>query len=152
MLLDVLHCTFLSCINTTDDTLNDTAAEGTVRLMGGSSPLEGRVEIFILGQWGTVCDNRWDFSDATVVCRQLGYPRAVGPRLSASFGAGSGPSWYSNVGCAGTEMNLTECSKWSDYTGSACSHSRDAGVVCASESSRTVNQWSWGAFHATNTR
>ena len=113
----------------TDDTEYDTAAEGTVRLVGGNSSLEGRVEIFILGQWGTVCSSNWEFVDAKVVCLELGYLRAVGVPVSSSFGAGSGPSWYSNVRCAGTEMNLTECSKDFYLTGTACSNT--AGAVCS---------------------
>jgi len=115
-------------------TSNDTAAEGSVRLVGGDTTLEGRVEIFLSGQWGTVCDYYWDLADATVVCRQLGYLRAVEAPRSAIFGAGSGPSWYSSVRCIGTEHNLTECSKSSSSTGSACPHSRDAGAVCSSQS------------------
>ena len=89
--------------------------------------------MFLFGQWGTVCDSNWDLADATVVCHQLGYLRAVGAPRSAAFGAGSGPSWYSNVWCRGKEMNLTECSKTISPFGSACSHSHDAGVMCSSE-------------------
>ena len=115
--------------------LHDTATDGSIRLINGSGPHKGRVEIFLLGQWGTVCDNGWDLADATVVCHQLGYLRALEAPRSATFGAGSGLSWYGNVRCAGTEMKLTQCRKYDYYYyfGKACPHSRDAGVVCSSE-------------------
>ena len=131
-------CPCICAYSHVDETSNDTAAEGAVRLVGGNTSLEGRVEVFLLGHWGTVCDYNWDFADATVVCSQLGYPGAVEAPRYAAFGAGSGPSWYSSVRCTGTEHNLTECSKDIYNFGSACSHSRDAGVVCSSECNCTV--------------
>jgi len=48
--------------------------DGSIRLRGGSTARQGRVEICIEGRWGTVCDSSWNSKDATVVCRQLGYP------------------------------------------------------------------------------
>ena len=44
-----------------------------LRLTGGNIANEGRVEICMNNQWGTVCDNSWGSADASVVCQQLNY-------------------------------------------------------------------------------
>ena len=46
---------------------------GDIRLVGGSYPWEGRVEIFLFSQWGTITDPVWTSDDAQVVCRKLGH-------------------------------------------------------------------------------
>ena len=47
---------------------------GMVRLVGGLIPEEGTVEVCMNAVWSSVCDSFWDYKDAFVVCRQLGYP------------------------------------------------------------------------------
>ena len=102
--------------------------EGKLRLVGGASDREGRVEVYHNGTWGTVCDDSWDITDANVVCRQLNYSRATSALGEAYFGAGSGPIHYDEVGCTGTEARLTDCAHIRVHD---CSHSEDAGVVCS---------------------
>ena len=46
-------------------------SNGEIRLQGGTEELEGRVEICLENEWTTVCDQMWDDTDASVVCRQL---------------------------------------------------------------------------------
>ena len=51
----------------------DNCTHGSIRLVNGGVPNEGRVEICINSYWGTVCDDFWGDPDAMVVCNQLGY-------------------------------------------------------------------------------
>ena len=54
-------------------TVRGICLDGDLRLQGGATPLEGRVEICRNAVWGSICDTNWDADDATVVCRQLGF-------------------------------------------------------------------------------
>ena len=43
-----------------------TAPSYPVRLRGGSTPNQGRVEIWYNGTWRTACDDQWDLRDENV--------------------------------------------------------------------------------------
>lgn len=53
--------------------------DGDIRLSGGSTPLEGRVEVCFNKLWGTVChsvynyDRYWGSEEGQVVCTALGH-------------------------------------------------------------------------------
>ena len=44
-----------------------------IRLTGGPTIYEGRVEVFINGQWGTVCGDGIDTNEAETLCQSLGF-------------------------------------------------------------------------------
>ncbi|XP_072030652.1 scavenger receptor cysteine-rich domain-containing protein DMBT1-like [Amphiura filiformis] len=101
----------------------------SVRLVGGTRPSEGRVELSHRGKWGTVCNHGWDVNDANVICAMLGYEGAAEDGVYRDFGAGSGTIYLSDVDCNGKERSIAQCehADWGDNT---CTHEEDAGVVC----------------------
>ena len=111
-----------------------------VRLVGGSTSTEGRVEVFYNGLWGTICDDGWGLEEADVVCQQLGYIGANEAPGSATFGEGTGTIWLDNMGCSGFEAGLDDCPHggWGAHD---CTHAEDAGVRCSPGTGESINSF-----------
>ncbi|XP_041088339.1 lysyl oxidase homolog 2B-like [Polyodon spathula] len=87
-----------------------------VRLNGGRSPFEGRVEVLAERngtlKWGTVCSEGWGTVEAMVVCRQLGMGFANHAFQETWYWPGEVTAddvVMSGVKCSGTEMSLSHC-------------------------------------------
>ena len=107
----------------------DATSSGDLRLIGGSTYKEGRVEMYYNSTWGTVCDDHWDSLDAQVVCRQLGFSYYGTALTGSSVTDGSGQIWLDDVKCSGSETHILNCPR--NSVGSHnCGHSEDAGVRC----------------------
>ncbi|XP_041657990.1 scavenger receptor cysteine-rich domain-containing group B protein [Cheilinus undulatus] len=106
-----------------------TPSDGMIRLVGGQHRCEGRVEIFLNSEWGTVCDDAWDLPDAKVVCHKAGCGEATAALGESSFGSGAGTILLDNLKCTGEEASLQDCShiSWEVHN---CDHTEDAGVTC----------------------
>ena len=104
-----------------------------VRLVGGNSYNEGRVEVKYNGEWGTVCDDGWSYRSTyvqTVVCKQLGFGSYGSYYRRAYFGQGTGPIWLDYVICTGSETTLASCGHLGFKIIKSCGHYRDVGVRC----------------------
>ncbi|XP_066927214.1 lysyl oxidase homolog 2B-like [Clytia hemisphaerica] len=103
----------------------------TLRLSGGNSSFEGNVEILYKGQWKYICDDYWDIRDAKVVCRQLGYTKAIIATRGSYYPISHNSSyWLDNVQCWGSEPDIDAC-KHRSYGSHNCKHGTElAGVVC----------------------
>ena len=127
--------------------------QGQIRLVGGQTSLQGRVEVCNDGMWGTVCDDLFSGTDAQVACRQLGFSptgrqskkhwlsynitdalylcnTGATSQCCATYGQGTGSIVLDNLGCTGTESSLFDCPHNGLNTHN-CAHSEDVGITCA---------------------
>ncbi|XP_076175062.1 uncharacterized protein LOC143150566 isoform X2 [Ptiloglossa arizonensis] len=119
----------VDCADDSDESPEYCDAPFEVRLANGSSPLEGRVEVRHHGIWGTVCDDDFLNTAATVICRSLGYGGPAVAKKDGAFGSGEGPIWLDEVSCHGNETQLYRCAH-NDWGKHNCNHNEDVGVIC----------------------
>ena len=98
-----------------------------MRLVGGSSYNEGRVEVYYNGRWGTVCNNGWNDKYAGLVCRQLGF--GLSAKL-ADFSPGTGNIFLDNILCTINDTVLASCGHFGIGISVQCDHFKDVGVKC----------------------
>ncbi|XP_042317045.1 neurotrypsin-like isoform X2 [Sceloporus undulatus] len=114
-------------------------SESSIRLAGGHSPNEGRVEVYYNGGWGCVCDDGWTGINAQVACRQLGFSGPARLASEGEFASGQGFILLDDVACTGTERSLFDCphSNWGQHD---CSHEEDVGVHCSLDSNKITEE------------
>ena len=122
-----LHCMYIYIDETP-------CKEGDVRLFGGSSTENGRLEICHGNIWGTVCDDGWNSKNGLVACRQLGYNDYVAHtnHIHIYLEFSYGEIFYDDVSCFGNETRLTDC----QHRGQGihnCYHYEDIILYCTSE-------------------
>ncbi|KAH0624353.1 hypothetical protein JD844_031747 [Phrynosoma platyrhinos] len=117
----------------------DPFSESSIRLAGGHSPNEGRVEVYHNGGWGCVCDDGWTGINAQVACRQLGFSGPARLASEGEFASGQGFILLDDVACTGTEQSLFDCphSNWGQHD---CSHEEDVGVHCSLDSNKITEE------------
>ena len=100
--------------------------------MEGSTPGEGRVEVYYNDSWARVCNDGWDNDDSTVVCKQL--VGSVHTGSSSSFGQGTGTVLLDQVGCNSGQLNIFDC-RHNGFGNHDCSRA-GAGVRCSGSHSK----------------
>ncbi|XP_053700873.1 lysyl oxidase homolog 3B isoform X2 [Synchiropus splendidus] len=114
--------------------------ENTIRIVGGRSTYEGRVEVQVGSKWGTVCSTGWTTKEAMVVCRQLG----LGYSMHAIT-----ETWYwdssnitdmvmSGVKCTGSELALSQCQRHKAVSCQKSAAKFAAGVICSETASDLI--------------
>ena len=119
----------------TEETLTSAATEavaaagiqltGDLRLRDGTAASNGRLEAYLDGRWGDVCDDGFGAEEGAVACRQLGYPGFV-ERVIPPLG--SGIFLLDDVVCTGSESRLIDCRYTREHN---CLFYERVGISCS---------------------
>ena len=122
--------------------------------LSGSSTHAGRVEIEILGIWGSIYSELFfilyggHFSSETqkVICRQLGFNDSILGTVWVQSGSTTRPRWFQDykVRCLGNETNIRDCisSTQPQLTRQDHYFTQDLGVVCKPNISQIDGEFS----------
>ncbi|XP_001196501.2 uncharacterized protein LOC756768 [Strongylocentrotus purpuratus] len=109
---------------------------GELRLGGGSTAREGRLEVAYEnniqpGKWASVCGDGWTNEDAIVACNEAGFP---GPAVAIrhakeKYGESYLNVMLTNVNCNPEAPSLLECRNTS-ADARPCRTGREAGAIC----------------------
>ncbi|XP_067884750.1 lysyl oxidase homolog 3B-like isoform X5 [Heterodontus francisci] len=121
--------------------------ESSIRISGGRTRFEGRLEILTTvyngtQQWGLICGEGWGTLEAMVACRQLGIGYANhGVQETWYWDADTGATEMvlSGVKCTGNEMTLSQCQNHGANVKCKKTGTRfAAGVICSETSSDLI--------------
>lgn len=127
--------------------INSSFHISSVRLVGSPLAHAGIVQIRNYGRWGSSCDRYWGPTQGHVVCRELGYRRALFTnfRSDGLFERQSAPIWIKKANCTGNESSIFQCDlKYmcsSDERYAKCLYvfKHNDGVICESNHEPALN-------------
>lgn len=132
-LFNCSHSTLNNCQHSEDagvvcsDNIPDLPVQGDLRLRDGDTLFGGRLEVFLGGQWGTVCDDGFTEGYGNIACKQLGFEGITLFETSGLPGGETLPILMDEIRCTGTEEQLVDCTY---STVSDCTHSEDVTLLC----------------------
>ncbi|XP_058471668.1 lysyl oxidase homolog 3B isoform X1 [Solea solea] len=119
--------------------------ENSIRLTGGRTRYEGRVEVLGLDSngtkgWGLICGESWSMKEAMVACRQLGLGYANQALQETWYWDSSNVTEMvmSGLKCTGTEMALSQCQHHKTVSCQKAAAKFAAGVICSETASDLV--------------
>ena len=118
------------------ETVRENVSSVPVKLVGGKTVREGRLQVEIDGQWGTVCNFGWTIESAALACQQMGW--VLNPEdwnllpIDIPQAGLQDPVLMSNVRCGPLDTDLTKCrlSERTDLFYNSCTHGDDVGLKC----------------------
>lgn len=120
-----------------------------IRLVNGKTRCEGRVELKVLGAWGSLCSSHWDMENAHVLCQQLQCGIAVSTPSGSHFGRGGSQVWSHMFHCTGMEEHVGDCAL-SVLGAPRCSSGHVASVVCSGNQSQTATPCNSSSLNPTS--